>query len=517
MERRILILLLAAILCLSISSGCSTSPSAGQTTTQAGTPGSEETSRLFDKPVTLRLLTPTHANWPYQADWYVLKMLKEKLNVSFEIITADDAYMREKINIIMASHDIPELVFDFDITTSQRYGAEGAYANILEYIAELPDFAKWMDENKDYIENYISADGSLYIMPDQGISETDRMGWLYRKDIFDKNGLKVPTKDVEFYDTCKKLKELYPNSYPFTCKDLIELERFHWLSSSWGTIFPNDNGYLYLDGNNEWQFGANHKNLKDCLVFYNKLLAEKLMPPDSLSMDTKAWEDLIYTESSFITFDYLGRIDFFNASMRKTNPEVTFAYMPPWKGGANGEAKVAYSAYPGSGFSLAVNSPLLKEALKYMNWMYTEEAKKLLSWGEEGKTFTVVNGGKKFKDVTDVAGMRKKYGLSTNGFYALYDYDAHRSFFTKELTEAIAESKKYDMPAIPRAALTEQELNKVAEKYDIIRKYYKENISRFLLGTRPLSEYDAYVGEIEDLGIQVIKDIYKAAYDRRHK
>lgn len=509
MRTRVPIVLLAAVLSLSVLSGCGEGSS--------GRPPATGEGRLFDRPVTLRLLTPSHPNWPYQADWYVVKALEEKLNVSFEIITADYAEMREKINVTMASGDIPELVFDFDITTSQRYGAEGAYADITDHRAALPVFSQWMDENREYVENFVSADGSLYIMPDQGISETDRMGWLYRKDIFDKNGLKVPTNDVEFYNVCKRLKELYPDSYPFACRGLADLEKFHWLSSSWGTGFPSDNGYLYLDGNNEWQFGANDKNLKDCLMFYNRLLTEELMPPDTLSMSDKAWQDLLSTGSSFITFDYLGRMDFFNSVLRRTEPEVTFAYMPPWKGGANGEARVAFSAYAGSGFSLAAHSPLLDETLRYMDWMYTDEAKQLLSWGEEGKTYTVENGRKKFIGVSDVADMREKYGLSVNGFYALFDYDAHASFFSKELSEAIAESKKYDMPAIPRVALTQEEFNIFTAKYDIIREHYKNNISRFLLGTRPFSEYGAYAGEIEDLGIEEVKAIYKAAYERRRR
>ena len=515
MSRRIPFILLAAVLCLFLFTGCGKAISGHRTTGRDGTQETAGSGRLFDKPVTLRLLTPTHPSWPYQADWYVVKALKDKLNVSFEIITVNHADMREKINVTIASGDIPELVFDFDITTSQRYGYDGAYADILDHKAALPVFSKWMDENREYIKDYISADGSLYIMPDQGISETDRMGWLYRKDIFDRHGLKVPENDAEFYDVCKKLKEFYPDSYPFACKDLADLEKFHWLSSSWGTIFPNDNGYLYLDGNRQWQFGGNHENLKDCLIFYNRLFAEGLMPPDTFSMSTKAWQDLIYTGSAFITFDYLGRMDFFNFTMRRADPEVTFAYMPPWKGGANGEARVAYSAYAGSGFSLAANSPLLDEALKYMDWMYTDEAKQLLSWGEEGKTFSFENGGKKFIGVSDVDDLRKKYGLSVNGFYALFDYDAHASFFTGELNDAINTSKKYDMPAIPRLAFTEQELNIIAEKYDLIRKHYKENISRFLLGTRPFSEYNAYVREIEELDIKEVKKIYEAAYKRR--
>ena len=521
MKKKILALLVAAALSVSILAGCggtaSVSSETSATTQPASQTAGETTAKagpLFDKPVTLRLMTPSHPSWPYQQDWYVVTALKEKLNVSFDVITVDDSNMGDKINVTMASGDVPEITFCYDIPLMQRYGLEGAYADVLDYTGQMPDFSKFIEEDNAFVGDYKSADGSLYVLPDKGISETDRMGWLYRKDLFDKHGLKVPTNDVEFYDVCKKLKELYPSSYPYAQRDLSSLHRFEWLTSSWGAIIPNDTHYLYYE-NNEWKSGAADGKMKAFFEFYSKLFKEKLVPPDSLTLDTKGWQDLISTNNAFITHDYLGRIDFFNNAIRPENPEFTMAYMPPWKGGADGIAKTAYSAYAFSGFAIAAKSPKLQETLKYMNWMYTPEAKELLSWGEEGKTYTLIDGKKKFIDVQDQMSMRKKYGLSTNGFYALFDYDAHVSLFTKELSDAVVEARKYDLDPIPAVAFDEQETNTISEKYDIIMKHIEENGAKFYMGDRPISEYDAFVKELQDLGLQDIIDIYTKAYNRQ--
>ncbi len=521
MKRRILTLLLAAALSISILAGCGGTAPSKETTAQAGTTAPAATQEnaakagpLFESPVTLRLMIPTNPSWPYQKDWYIVQALKEKLNVSFDVIAVDESNIGEKINVTMASGDIPEITFCFDVPLMQRYGVEGAYANVLDYKDQMPNFSKFAEENQSFVGDYKSADGSLYVLPDKGISETDRMGWLYRKDIFEKHGLKAPTNDVEFYEVCKKLKELYPTSYPYAQRDLSSLHRFEWISSSWGAIFPNDTHYLYLE-NGQWKSGATDSKMKACFEFFNKLYKEALMPPDSLILDTKGWQDMISTNNAFITHDYLGRIDFFNNALRGENPEFTMAYMPPWKGGENGVAKTAYSAYASSAFAVAAKSPKLKDTLKYMDWMYTPEAKELLSWGEEGKTYTLVDGKKKFIDVKDQMSMRKKYGISTNGFYTIFDYDSHVSLFTKELAEAVVESRKYDLDPIPAVALNEDELNTVTEKYDIIMKHIEENGSKFIMGTRPLSEYDAFMKEVEGLGIKEIEDIYQKAYDRQ--
>ena len=59
---------------------------------------------------------------------------------------------------------------------------------------------------------------------------------MYRKDIFDKNGLIVwKAGDTEgFYQTLKKLKEIYPNSVPMSSK---MANNFWWYQQAgWGSM-----------------------------------------------------------------------------------------------------------------------------------------------------------------------------------------------------------------------------------------------------------------------------------------
>ena len=286
MKRKLLVYLLLTLLCFSMFAGCGAKPgtvSEETSSVQTGTQGSSQGAAakagpLFDKPVTLRIMAPQSPSWPYQSDWYILNAIKEKTNVSFEMITVEDGNMTEKINVSMASGDVPEITFNYDVPLANRYGVEGAYADVMAHKKAMPNFSKWMDENATFVGDFKCADGKLFVMPDQGIQETDRRGWLYRKDIFDKNGLKPPTNDEELYETLKKLKELYPDSYPLACRGLDTLYELSALASSWNTDFPAAPRYFYYDkSKNEWKYGAIEANFKDCLVFYNKLYKEKLM------------------------------------------------------------------------------------------------------------------------------------------------------------------------------------------------------------------------------------------------
>ena len=79
---------------------------------------------------------------------------------------------------------------------------------------------------------------------------------------------------------------------------------------------------------------------------------------------------VIANSDSFITIDYLSRIDFFNLSMRETDPDFTFAYMAPPAFGEKGVDKFAFSAKGIYGFVVSSQTKHLDEVLAYIDWMY---------------------------------------------------------------------------------------------------------------------------------------------------
>ena len=91
---------------------------------------------------------------------------------------------------------------------------------------------------------------------------------------------------------------------------------------------------------------------------------------------------------SFITIDYLSRIDFFNKAMRESNPEFTMAYMVPPAFNEDVGNQFAYSAKVLLGFVVSSQTKHLDEALAYIDWMYSDEGRELLTWGRPGDLYT---------------------------------------------------------------------------------------------------------------------------------
>ncbi|TVY08576.1 extracellular solute-binding protein [Paenibacillus cremeus] len=494
-------------------SGGSTSPKAGDSGSGAGSGSASgsTTSKLLDpsKKLTFKMLDDSHPSWPYNKDWPVWKWIEEKTGVTLDV-QVPSGKIEDSLSLAIASGSMPDIMYSPSKSLADKYGQQGALANILDYVNDMPNFKKWMDKYPDDTKYSLSADGKMYIFPNQGIAETNRTTWLYREDVFKKNGLKAPTTYDELYTVLKKLKELYPNSYPFSFRTGAQVKIMRTLAAEFGT----GEEFYYDYDKKEWRYGAIEDNYKKAVEYMNKFYKEGLIPPDWLTVDAKQWQDLISTNRSFITNDYIGRIDFFNQPLRKDNKDFNLAFMPP-PAGPGGKALNAYTHFKVSGPMVASTSKQIKDIMKFMDYFYSEDALASFSWGKEGTTYKVENGKKKFiENYTDVADMRKKTGLSTYATYTWFDYDAHLSLSSPELQKAYTDARPYDDKLKPELAYNEKEMELMATAGEAINKHREENIAKFILGQRSLDEWGKYVDEAKKLGVDKVLEADRAAFQR---
>lgn len=464
----------------------------------------------------LSLLAGSNASWPYNKNWWIWKALKDATGVSLNVAAVDDANWDEKLNITMASGELPDMIYMYD-TNAKSFGKQGALLDFSTYLDQMPNYKKWSQENPEIFINSHDAEGGLYIAEETGLGDSNRMGWMFREDIFAKNRIRIPANSDEFYQVLVQLKKLYPDSYPLA----FRMNRIGYSAPQWGASpntlqqWNNDFYSFYPDPDTKKiKFGPVESNYKDMLMFYNKLYMEKLIPPDWLTMDTKAWVDLISNNKSFVTIDYLVRIDFFNTQIKPQNSEFNLKYMPPFKGMPNGQKKFAYTAFSGDGYTVSAAGKNIDAALKYINYLYSPEGVELTSWGKEGETYKVENGEKKFIDCKDSSEMRIKYGLSTNGSNLLYDFNATLTLCTPELKEAYSRSMDYDDRVPIVLDLNRDENAKITNICDQLFKYEQEEYAKFIMGKRSFKEWDKYVDELKAIGLEQAISTYQGVYDR---
>ncbi len=516
--RRLLALLAAATLAFSLTACAGGNGGSGDT--QAG---DIPEGKLFAPGTEIDMVIASHASWPYNENWAIWEYFKEASGATFNIKAIPAADLITKLPLMIANgKELPDMLHTFMKAHVDPYATSGAFISYTDNMDKMPNMTAFLDSlgeeaSAELLNQRKSGDGKVYSAPAYGTHRvTNLRTWLYRKDIFDKHGLEAPKTYDELYAVAKKLKELYPNSYPLCFRE--GLFKFEDMSCAW----KNNLTYLhYYDfKNGEWKFGSQDPLMKEIVEYYRKLVDEGLVPPNFTTIETKSWEELMSTDRGFITLDYIVRIDFFNSSVRAENPEYNLTFFaPPVPNVEGASSKVAKSNLDFAGWVICNNGDKegQNNAFKLVDWMYTDEAVQLLSWGKEGETYTINADGKKEFIVSGDEQVQTKYGVATYGLYQVIDQAAYESTYTEENVNASIEALNYIEPQSNPTqwlALNEDEEKRAAAIIDDLKPYCQEQLEKFLLNQQPMSEWDTFQAGLIEMGVEELLEIYSTAYNR---
>ena len=241
---------------------------------------------------------------------YIFDKLSLVLGVKVEPLLIPKSMVSQKRNTILASGDLPDIMDIGGLNKANDYADQGAFEPINPHMKELPNISRYFGEGGKYDwvpKSYASTDGNLYVLPDVDNQRLVNHGMLYRKDIFDKHGIEMWNSPETFYQALKKLKEIYPESYPLTSKTGAKILTNY--SIAWGGLESFD---VYYDENEKiWKYSDTDPKTKEMLDFFHKLYSEKLLDPEFLTNTQPAWTQKMTTGKSFVTYDWIGRMDMF--------------------------------------------------------------------------------------------------------------------------------------------------------------------------------------------------------------
>lgn len=479
----------------------SPSPSAS-----ASSAAPSESAPANEPPTKLSMMVQSHASWPTNKDWLVYRELGTLANVTLDVEGYQGNWW-EAIPLVVASGDMPDLMWMSGPDIIHQYGGEGALVNLLDHMDKMPNLKAWIDSHQDITEKLLSTDGKLYMTPAQGAyGDWDGL-WLYREDVFKKHNLAHPKTYDELFDVLVKLKEIYPDSYPLFLPNWGVLNQ---IAVSFGT----SNEFYFNTESGKWQYGPTEDNYKQAIDFLVRAYKAKLIPIEFGSLDSNKRNEMITTDKSFIVFGYIGHIDTYNGLARAANPDFKMAQFTP-PGGAG------YPGYHGrqfifqEGLTVTTTSKNKDAAFRFLDSIFTDQGKLIQSWGKEGITYEVVDGKNKYMPIVkDTATRAVSFGIRTAGVNMWFDNEANISLFNDETKASYLEAGKYIAPAGKTAIFTKEERDSISLKSEAIGKYVSENINKFIIGQRPFSEWDAYVKGVNDLGLADVLAVYEQAYAR---
>lgn len=495
----------------------------GETETNPSASASGKGGKVFSEPTSVKVFISSNASYPYDEEWALWKYFSEATGAQFEIQAVPNTDVATKINLMMSSPEtLPDLLYADYKKTVDMHATSGAFISLSDNFDKMPNMMAFLDKfddevRKELLRQRVSSDGKIYQAPMWGTHTIQNLrSWLYRKDIFEKHNLAVPTTMDELYTVAKKLKEIYPDSYPIAMRDGIR--QFQPIGAMWK---KNMSLYSYYDyEQKKWLYGAQQPECKEIVEYFYKCFQEGLVMPDYPETDAKSWEELICTDRGFIMPDYLVRIDFFNNICRNDeNPNYTWEVMePPLPSGEGkqrllGKTNVDYRGYV---ICNTGDEERMDNAFKVLDWMYTDDAYQLLSWGKEGETYEVVDGKKRFiipEGSQETAQML--YGVATTGLTQYIAPEAFEASYSDEQQRQghmVIEwneinTNPADWLAFPKDI--EADANNL---YSLCQSYTWEMISKFMIGQEPLSKWDEFQANLIEMGVEDLLKYYEDAY-----
>ena len=448
---------------------------------------------------------------------YIFDKLSQVTGLNIKPILIPVSTYKQKVQILLASDELPDLMTAGTLAETNDYAMQGAWESINDHLKEMPNFERIFGKNSDnnwVFKSLAATDGKLYVFPTVDTNRIVNHGMLYRKDIFDKHGIEMWNSPETFYDALKKLKELYPESYPLTSKTGALLVKNYGVS--WGGL--NAYGMYFDESEKLWKYSDTDPKMRDMLDYFKKLYQEKLLDPEFLTNTQPAWTQRMTTGSSFVTYDWIGRLDMFQE--QTTIDGYDLRYGNP-VGPSQSIITLSQVLNGGSVVAKNKNADL---SMKLMDFLYSDAGTEMMTLGIKGETFDIDPEGKivyldeelKNKAKIDIMDLRSKYCMWMSGSYTRVDRRSCYFQYTERELEAQSWPEKCGglEPADPVVTFVGDDVSRVADLASKLSKKFEEVMFKYIVGQASDDvAWEKWLQEAKKLGEDEICKIY----NNRHK
>ncbi len=449
---------------------------------------------------------------------YIFDKLSEITGLNVKLESVPVSSFAEKIQVVVASKNLPEIIGDG--ITNGIYGlndlaAQGAFAAVNDHIDSMPNFKRLFGEGAEdnwIFKSYAASDGKLYGLPLYDTSRDVNHGVLYRKDIFDKYGIEMWNSTEEFYQALKTLKEKEPDSVPLSSKTGDALINAY--STSWGIV-----GYdMYFNEEEKvWKYSDTDSAMKDMLDFLKKLYNEGLIDPEFLTCTQADWTSKMTSNKSFVTFDWIGRLDMFQSQSQIEGYDLRYGNPIGPKQSIITLVKVLPS------FSAVAKNGKEELSMKLMDFMYSDAGAELMTLGIKGETYEIADNGKarylEFEEgkKVEITDLEEKYGMFMQGTYRRMDKRSCYFNYTEREQEAqdIGNTLDNYEPADPVLSFDKGDQEKINDIRNSLITRFKEFMFKYIVDkSYGDKEWNDWLANAKKLGEDEIVKIYNDAHKR---
>lgn len=442
----------------------------------------------------------------------------------------------EAFNTLMASGKLPDLIevgwsaYDGGAEAAIEDGVIIALNDYLEeYAPNYYDYVagKKNDENDGlYGCQAMTDSGNFYGFKALDIDTTRGFAGIYiRKDLLDQWGLDVP-ETLDDWNKVLETAKAKGIEKPITCNNTFAFSNG---SNFFNTIYNVGKNFYLDDG--KVKFAPYEDGFKD----YTKLLADWFakgyIDPGFVTNTTTEIEGNMANNISIASIGSVGAsLGKIIPAARVNNPDFSLVACP-YPVAKKGDKPILQELHGEANdptIAITKSCGNYGNAMKWCDYLYSEEGRILKIFGVEGDTYTKENGHyvytdkiKNFESVgaSSINGALYKFmrpanapGLNQDDDYLneYYQYDEQKDAI-KVWNEAVDEARKHVLPPV---TYTADEQNELTEIKELGEANLNAGLTDIIRGKKDISEYDSIIKAAKEAGYDRALEINQDAYER---
>ncbi|MDD6144447.1 MAG: hypothetical protein PUD16_13275 [bacterium] len=454
----------------------------------------------------------------------------EQTGIEIEVIEPADL---NALLVYLASSDLPDIVVMKNVGEYPggigKMVEDGVASDLTDDLPlYAPDYWEYINNHPEYLSNARMDDGRFYLIPSTiyptGSPYRYWFGMVARQEYLDQLGMEFPKTPDDLYTYLKRCKDELGVETPF----MSDVSRWNlaWESGDGSFTAPfgvvstgvyNDNGTVH--------YGAAEKEFKDVLLFFNKLYADGLLDPNFTVTDEAIANSAMMSGKSALMLTAASRIA--NMMKASTDPNFSLVGIPPLNKADGTEAYFVFaSTYIEGSFCAFIPETTTGErrinALKLLNYYYTDAGHILSNYGVEGETFDIVDGKYVLNDfmvnnpdALPLDGLLRTYALMNWPMY----YDDEMLAQRYGLPEQAAAFKNWaanegDKYQIQNTSILPKYADEYAKLWTDIKTYMAEYRSQFIIGAKAPETFESeYLPTLEKMGMPRVLEILQESFE----